>query len=200
MVVRPNKPIMFSVIHELGNVSNALPNFRTAIAGKNQLFIEIQPEYVADALQGKFSAILGVKAYQQLVVEAHNSGLKVIPLDEKEKRRRMAMLHTEDMSSYQNLDKREKSWLRILERLNSKSIIVMHPGHAEVICEQLRLPKSNVIWQDTLSAFRRYELELMKNEQEKSRQTRSKIERIRIQRKIGESMRRQQIKPPKKRI
>jgi len=159
MVVRSNKPFLFSVEHDPKAVESALPNFRNAINGKKFLFIELTPPEVKAALRGEADPLELVAAYQKLVTEAARAGLKVVALDRPKFMEELLRAeidasiigpnHEKDKAKvyYEDYIKRERDWLRTLSNAGSNSVLVMNPGHAAEIAKQLKLPKEHIFGQ-----------------------------------------------------
>ncbi|MDD5162993.1 MAG: hypothetical protein PHD95_02180 [Candidatus ainarchaeum sp.] len=148
MVIHPNKPIIFSVVHEPPNVEAALEEFKKAIQGKKVLFIELMQKSIDQILvQGKYNFDLKIKSYQRLCLEAHQAGLRVIPLDIEAGDMFDVDFRSHGRSriSYQLFHKREKHWSELLRNAESNSVAVMHPTHALEIARLLKLPKENIL-------------------------------------------------------
>jgi len=155
MVVHPNKPILFSVQHNLTDVEMAIARFRRIIRGKKFLFIELISEEVKEAFRGElYNSDPKVAAFQKLVFEANKAGLKVIPLDDKKMMTELFakgfdnVLHDSPPNvEYEVYVKRERLWLNKLEGANASAIVVVNPVHASEIARKMGLPKDNIVGQ-----------------------------------------------------
>lgn len=149
LVVRPNKPILFSVDHELDIVSKRMPQFVELIKGKKILFIEGPPEAYKAGPDGKYPQFgSSAAAYQSLALEAKKAGLIVIALDNSLHAKKSLVPRGEVRGpitgAYLGLNKREKAWLQKIEGHGSSAVLTMHPGHASVIARTMNLPNENV--------------------------------------------------------
>lgn len=181
MVVHPNKPILFSVNHSDKAVQKGKDRFREIIKGRSFLFIELSSERVAEILMGKrASRGSQIRAYQRLVIIANRAGLKVVGLDSQKNVEAMRRV-SDNISSahdppelYLFYKKRENEWLRKLEGLTSKAVIVMNPVHSTEIAKKLRIPNENIIGKLDVSETIRKIVERETREIEKARFERKK--------------------------
>jgi len=143
VVVVPNKPVMFALVHNDGEVTNAMSSFLSAIKGKKRLFIELG-YYGGRSLNGT--------DFYRLAMATDKAGLKVMPLDIQKRNSneldfgKHLRIEPEQVYRYRNLDKRENKWEAMLHGTTSKDIIVMHPEHGKRIMEMLKIPKTNVAY------------------------------------------------------
>jgi hypothetical protein len=160
MVVVPNKPVLFSVDHRPEAVQPEIGNFKKTISGKKFLFIELSPVEIDEIIvHGKYSSDPSIRSYQTLVSEAHQAGLKVIALDETKARAELAKLlnsleglplflaglKRQREIFYKMYSRREKLWCEKLKGARSDAVAVMHPGHADSISRQLKIPAQNIV-------------------------------------------------------
>jgi len=162
MALQKNKPVLFSISHELIAVEAGIDLFKKTLKGKKVLFIEFAPLEIAQALKGEFDTRPQIFAYQRLVAEAGKAGVEVVGLDTKKSmeelihlvedikktdNRKRSYIRKHERYDYLIYNKREKRWLQILKTYGSEAILVMHPGHAIEIAKKLRIPKRNIVGQ-----------------------------------------------------
>jgi len=202
MIIYPNKPVLFSVDHELEAVEKWLPNFKRAIKGRQVLFIELSPKEINDAVvHGKLHKDLEpqVASYKRLAILAHNSGLMVLPLESAKFNQEFEELlysrgpKTEEMTRsklYQEYTKREKLWCEKLSGKGSKTIAVMHPAHASEISKQLGIPRGNIF-----GTLKHDDVELEREKRAIAVIEAKRIENERLNRKAAKARARMQKKP-----
>lgn len=159
MVIYPNKPILFGVYHDQSSVREVISKFKSAIRGKKALYIEVDAE-ILSAIPGykpkvKISGLMAENvfkgmagSYQLLAREALRAGLKVVPLDDKKVRERLAQdmqegQLTNTRAAYHNLNLREKRWERLLRDARSDTVVVAVSDHLRALQKRLGIPEQN---------------------------------------------------------
>ncbi|MBU0635687.1 hypothetical protein KKE06_01550 [Candidatus Micrarchaeota archaeon] len=148
MVIRPNKPILFGIVHSHTDIDTGMEQFKILLKGRKFAYIELAPKFVNQILtRQEYHQSPDISAYQRLVVEANKAGLKVIALDKDDTYKRAEKARQErglKACYYETFDKREKKWCEMLRNTGNNSIAVMHPVHAVEIAKLLKLPEENI--------------------------------------------------------
>jgi hypothetical protein len=143
LVIRPNKPIFFSVDHEPGAVEKRMREFEKLIHGKKTLFIELSNWAVETAGPIALTSrnIPKIAAYQRLAWAAKEAGLNVLALD---RNRVIRDFDSASVGVCVVYNQREKRWLGLISGHGSDTVIVMHPGHCAKIVKEMQIPKENI--------------------------------------------------------
>ena len=163
MPPKSNKPTFFLVDNESNPVWNALEHFKKTVKGKRVLYIELTaedlshiPEYpnkvrVAPLPEKEMLYWGSEGAYRKLAFYALINGLHVIPLDKKRIMNQWWKISTTKgfehaQALYQSLNRRENDWSKLLRNANGQALVVMHPGHGELIMRKMHVPKNNIAY------------------------------------------------------
>jgi len=195
MVVFPNKPILVGVGHHQVDIDSQLDLIKEILKGKKQLFIELSPKQVADAIKLKSKV-----GYGGIAILAHSMGVKVIPLDKQMDSNEVDTLMNE-LSQMQRFEggrpvppsesdpklrralyvdhhKREKYWESLLSGKGAESVVIMYHGHAKEMQKVLNIPKDNAFLFEPPWYRQRNDLRHIAD-QEKSRIEKERLERKR---------------------
>ncbi len=158
MPVHPTKPVFLGIIHEEGPVKEAMEHFKKALSGKARLYIEGSPGILhSDRNQ-----------YKPLVEYAESVGVKVVPLDTDLRDREFKNIRAHVLRDlddgdlikggelyglfrHREFSAREKAWAEALRGASARSIVVMHPIHAERMVERMGIPAGNFVYKDPVT-------------------------------------------------
>lgn len=156
MKPHPLKLKFLGITHEEEPVRAAMERFKEALSGQVvRLYIEGSPNQLS----------LKSYEYKPLVDHANAMGIEVVPLDtdrgiREYNKLHKALQHELDEGEinrrgwlylrYRNREfaVREKAWAEALRNAPARSVVVMHPIHAERMISRMRMPPGNLVYKD----------------------------------------------------